>query len=78
MSQQRSSGTQARNEDCRDIVSNKLTDLCCDNGFLCHDKAEEVHEEECCDISYSVATLIKKMAVEFCRNKRQLYHDIKW
>ena len=26
----------------------------------------------------NVATLIQKMAVEFSRDKRQLYHDRKW
>ena len=70
MSQQGSSKTQVKNEDCRDIVFYKLTDLCRNNGFLCRDKAGEVHEEKFQDIPYSIATLIKQMAVEFYRDKR--------
>ena len=66
------------NEDCRDIVLDRLTNFYLDNGFLCHDKAGEVHEEECCDIPCSVATLIQQMVVEFCHNKRQLYRDRIW
>ena len=45
MSQQGSSRTQARNEDYRDIILDRLTDFCHDNGFLCRDKAGEVHKE---------------------------------
>ena len=35
------------------------------------------HEEECRDIPYSVATLIKQMALEPCRNILQFYRDIR-
>ena len=61
MSQQGSSLTQVRNEDCRDIILGRLTDLCHDNGFLCRDKAGEIHREECHEIPYSVVTLIKQI-----------------
>ena len=45
--------------------------------FLFHDLAGEAHEEECCDIPYTVMTLIKKMALEPCHNILQLCHDIR-
>ena len=45
--------------------------------FLCHDIVREAKEEECCDIPYSVVTLIKQMALEPCRNILQLCRDIK-
>ena len=77
MSQQESSRTQARNEDYYDIVFYRLIDLCLNNGFLCSDKVGEVHEEECHDIPYSAATLIKQMVVKFCRNISQPYRNIK-
>ena len=35
------------------------TKLCRDKGFVCHKIAREVLKEECRDIPYSVATLIK-------------------
>ena len=41
--------TQAINEDCHDIIFDRLVDFCRDNGFLCRDKAGEVHKEECRD-----------------------------
>ena len=67
----------SHNEDCHDIILDKLTDFCYDNGFLCCDKVGEVHEEECRDIPYSLMTLIKQMAVELCRDISQLCRDVK-
>ena len=53
MSQQGSSKTQARNEDCRDIIFDRLIDFFRDNGFLCCGKDGEVRKEECNDIPNS-------------------------
>ena len=67
------------------------TKLCCDKKFLCRDIAGEVLEEECHDIPYSVATLIKANGSEtlsrhslLCYNIKELkiadelYRDRKW
>ena len=44
-----------------DIIFDRLTNFCRNDGFLCHDKAGEVHEEECRDIPNS------------CRNTDKAY-----
>ena len=41
------------------------------------DTVGAAYEEECRDIPYSVATLIKQMALEPCRNILKFYRDIR-
>ena len=64
-----------RNKDQAELKQE--TKLCLDKGFLCRDNAEEVSKEDCRDILYSVATLIKANGSRTLLRRFLLYHNIK-
>ena len=80
MSQQGSSCTQVINEDCRDIIFDRLVDLCQDKGFYVATKLEKFLKKNVATFLTHVATLIKHIAMKLmslCRDKRQLCCDTK-